>query len=61
VWTLVGSNPPELRVDHDHSFRMAALSVRGKTVVIVIQAAAPDFARFLAVAQRLLASLRFPS
>ena len=61
VWTLVGSNPPELRIEHDHSFRMAALSVRGKTVVIVIQAAATDFAKFLPVAQRLLVSLRFPS
>jgi hypothetical protein len=59
-WTLVGSNPPELRVEHDRSFRMAALSVRGKTVVIVIQAAAPDFAAFLPIAERLLASLRFP-
>jgi hypothetical protein len=36
-WTLVGSNPPELEVAHDHSFRMSALTVRGKTVVIVVQ------------------------
>ena len=59
-WSLVGSNPPELRLDHDHSFRMAALSVRGKTVVIVIQAPAADFPQFLPVAMRLLGSLRFP-
>jgi hypothetical protein len=25
VWTLVGSNPPELLIDHDHSFRAARL------------------------------------
>ena len=61
VWTLVGSNPPELRIDHDHSFRMAALTVRGKTVVIVIQAPEPSFAEFLPFAERLIASLRFPS
>jgi hypothetical protein len=60
VWTLVGSNPPELRIDHDHSFRMAALTVHGKTVVIVVQAPEPGFAKFLPIAERLVASLRFP-
>ena len=60
-WTLVGSNPPELLIDHDHSFRMAALTVHGKTVVIVVQAPEPSFAEFLPVAERLLAALRFPS
>lgn len=60
VWTLVGSNPPEVRIDHDHSFRMAALTVHGKTVVIVIQAPEPSFAEFLPIAERLIASLHFP-
>jgi len=61
AWTLIGSNPPELRVEHDRSFRMTAFSARGKTVVIVIQAPAADFVAFLPIAQRLLASLRFPT
>ena len=59
-WTLVGSNPPEVRIVHDRSFRMAALRVRGQTVVIVIEAPAADFPQFLPIAKRLLASLRFP-
>ena len=59
-WTLVGSNPPEVRIVHDRSFRMAALSVRGQTVVIVIAAPAADFPQFLPIAKRLFASLRFP-
>ena len=42
VWTVVGRNPPELRIEHDHSFRMLAFSVRGETVVIVIQTEAAD-------------------
>jgi hypothetical protein len=60
-WSLVGTNPPELRVDHDHSFRMSALSVRRKTVVVVIQAPVASFTQFLPIATRLIASLRFPS
>ena len=60
VWTLIGSNPPELQVDGDQSFRMTALSVRGKTVVIVIRAPHADFAPFLPTAKRLVASLQFP-
>jgi hypothetical protein len=60
-WTLVGSNPPERPIDHDNSFRMAALSVRGKTVVIIITAPVAAFPRFLPIAKRLVASLRFPS
>jgi hypothetical protein len=59
-WTLVGSNPPEVRIVHDRSFRMAALNVRGQTVVIVIAAPAADFPQFLPIAKRLVASLRFP-
>jgi len=58
-WTLVGSNPPEVRIVHDRSFRMAALNVRGQTVVIVIAAPAADFPQFLPIAKRLVASLRF--
>jgi hypothetical protein len=60
-WTLVGANPPELRMDHDNSFRMAALAVRGETVVIVIHTPVADFPKFLPIARRLLASLRFPN
>jgi hypothetical protein len=60
-WTIVGANPPELRIDHDNRFRMAALSAGGKTVVIVIRASATDFPKFLPVALGLVASLRFPS
>ena len=60
VWTLVGSNPPERRVDQDNSFRMAALSVRGKTVVVIITAPAAMFGQFLPIAKRLVSSLRFP-
>jgi hypothetical protein len=59
-WTVIGANPPELRIEHDNSFRMAALSVRGKTVVIVIHGPAADFKQFLPIALRLVASLRFP-
>jgi hypothetical protein len=58
-WTIVGANPPELRIDHDNAFRMAALSVRGKTVVIVIRASAADFKQFLPIGVRLVTSLRF--
>jgi hypothetical protein len=59
LWTVVGRNPPELQVEHDHSFRMLALSVRGQTVVIVIQTEARKLESSLPAAQRLLASLRF--
>jgi hypothetical protein len=60
LWTLVGKNPPELQIDPDTSFRMAALSVRGKTVVVVVRAPAASFTQFLPIAERLLATLRFP-
>ena len=33
---MVGANLPELRIEHDNSFRMAALTVRAKTVVVII-------------------------
>jgi hypothetical protein len=51
---------PELKVARDHAFRMSALKVRGKTVVIVTQAPVAEFPKFLPVATALLASLRFP-
>jgi hypothetical protein len=57
---VVGANPPELRIEHDNSFRMAALTVRAKTVVIVIHGPATDFKQFLPIGVRLVASLRFP-
>jgi hypothetical protein len=60
TWALVGKNPPELKIDPDTSFRMAALSVRGKTVVIVVRAPVSGFTQFLPMAERLLATLRFP-
>jgi hypothetical protein len=60
AWTLVGKNPPELKIDPDTSFRMEALRVHGKTVVIVVRAPMADFTQFLPIAERLLATLRFP-
>lgn len=59
VWTVVGRNPPELRIEHDRSFRMLAFSVRGQTVVIVIQTEANRLKSSLPAAERLLASARF--
>jgi hypothetical protein len=59
-WTIVGSNPPERQIDHDFSFRMAALTVLGKTVVIVITAPVKAVSAFLPIAVRLVESLRFP-
>jgi hypothetical protein len=60
-WTVIGANPPELRIDHDNSFRMAALTVRGKTVVIIIHAPATAMQQFLPIGVRLVASLQFPA
>jgi hypothetical protein len=60
AWTLVGSNPPEDQADPAQTFRLAALTVRGQTVVILIKAPDTVFARFLPIAQRLVASLEFP-
>jgi hypothetical protein len=59
-WTVIGANPPELRIEHDNAFRMAALTVRARTVVIVVHGPAADFKQFLPIAARLVASLRFP-
>ena len=55
-----GLGLPELKVARDHAFRMSALKVRGKTVVIVTQAPVAEFPKFLPIATALLASLRFP-
>lgn len=60
-WTILGMNPPEVRIIHDRSFRMEALRIHGQTVVIVIAAPATDFAQFLPIASRIVASLRFQS
>ena len=58
-WTILGKNPPEVRIVHDRSFRMEALRTHGQTVVIVIAAPATEFAQFLPIASRIVASLRF--
>jgi hypothetical protein len=36
-WTLIGSNPPEIGAVRGTAFRMSALSVHGKTVVVLIK------------------------
>jgi hypothetical protein len=60
-FTLLGSNPPEDASHPGQSFRMAALSVRGQTVVIVLQTPPGEpLAAFLPIATRLLSTLRFP-
>jgi hypothetical protein len=60
-WTLLGSSPPEDQSHPGQSFRMAALTVDGQTVVIIIQTPKGEaLAQFLPIAERLLASLRFP-
>ena len=41
-----GLGLPELNVARDHAFRMSALKVRGKTVVIVTQAPVAEFPKF---------------
>ena len=37
------------------------MTVRGKTIVVVIQAPEPQFVQFLPIAKRFLASLEFPA
>jgi len=60
-FTLLGSNPPEDSSHPGQSFRMAALSIRGQTVVIVLQTPPGEpLAAFLPIATRLLSTLRFP-
>jgi hypothetical protein len=60
AWTLLDKDPAEVQADKGQSFRMTALTVRGKTVVILLFAPKEDFVQFLPVAQQLLASLHFP-
>jgi hypothetical protein len=61
-FTLLGRNPPESSAEIGHSYRVAALTVRGKTVVIIIQTPKGEaLAQFLPIAGKLLASLRFPA
>jgi hypothetical protein len=61
-FTLLGRNPPEVGTDVGQSYRVAAITVRGKTVVIIIQTPKGEpLAQFLPIAGRLLASLRFPA
>jgi hypothetical protein len=57
-FTLIGGNPPEVQIDRGQSFRLAAFSVHGRTVVLAVRAA--HLATFLPIATRLLSSLRFP-
>jgi hypothetical protein len=60
-FTLLGANPPEDETDVGQSYRIAALTVRGKTVVVIIQTPKGEaLAQFLPIAGKLLASLRFP-
>ena len=59
-WTVLGANPPELRIEHDNSFRMSAFTVRGKTVVVIVHGPAVGFKQFLPIAARLVTSIRFP-
>jgi hypothetical protein len=61
-WTLLGSSPPEDQSHAGQSFRMAALTVHGNTVVIIIQTPKGEaLGQFMPIAERLLASLRFPA
>jgi hypothetical protein len=60
-WTLLGSNPPEDQSHAGQSFRMSALAVRGKTVVIIIQTPKGEaLGQFLPGAKALLSTLGFP-
>ncbi len=60
-----GASPPDsLRLDKGEVFRIIALNVRGRTVVLVVEnwALPPEqFAGFLGIAGRMLATLRFPT
>jgi hypothetical protein len=58
-FTVIGRNPPEVQVDPGQSFRMAAISVHGQTVALIVRSSKQHFARFLPLAARLLSSLRF--
>lgn len=61
-WTLLGSSPPEDQSHAGQSFRMSALAVHGKTVVIIIQTPKGEaLGQFLPVAAGLLSTVRFPA
>jgi hypothetical protein len=60
-WTLLGSSPPEDQAHAGQSFRMSAMAVHGKTVVIIIQTPKGEaLGQFLPVADGLLSTLGFP-
>jgi hypothetical protein len=59
----IGGGPDGVEVEHGWLFRVIALNVRGKTVVIYIASVALPAGRFpgfLVKAQRLLGTLAFP-
>jgi hypothetical protein len=59
-WTLLGSSPPEDQAHAGQSFRMSAMAVHGKTVVIIIQTPKGEaLGQFLSVAAGLLSTLEF--
>lgn len=61
-WTLLGSSPPEDQSHAGQSFRMSALSVRGQTVVIIIQTPKGEsLSEFLPIAGGLLSTIGFPA
>lgn len=58
-----GSPSDYLRLDKGEAFRIIALNVRGKTVVLLLESAvlpADQFPAFLTSANRLLKTLKFP-
>lgn len=60
-----GGSPPDTRhLQQGEAFRIAALAVKGKTVVVLKESAelpAAQFPAFLASATGLLSTLRFPT
>ena len=59
-FTLLGGNPPEYQTHPDQSFRMIALTVHTKTVVIFLAAPKGEpLSQFTPTADRLLSTLRF--
>jgi hypothetical protein len=60
-----GGKPPDyLRLEKGEAFRLVALNVRGKTVVVLLNSAelpADEFPAFLTSASHLLNTLRFPA
>ncbi len=58
-WAVLGKNPPEVKIDRDHEFRMEAVRIGGKTVVIIIAAPVDAYPGFLPIATRMVDSLSF--